>query len=215
MLRELEPDSLIIDCTTIDPKTANSNAIACKEANIRYAGASLAGGQQQSHDGMLGAIIGCPKADFDAVNTILTPCCDVIEYFGDAVAAARTKLISNFLALSTATLVVETMKVAREFNIDWEKFYKVASRGSGNSMSLQRIVPKAIEKDYSGYVFSISHAVKDFEYIADFLKHSEDASAISQLLLSIYLKALNADTGQKNISERLDPDFQRNQAKNL
>lgn len=207
----MRPGGLIIDCTTNDAETVRLNALTCKKSDMRYVEAPLAGGQQQSHDGKLGAIVGCSIDNFDAVKELLSPCCDVIERFGDVGMAAKAKLVSNFLALGTATLVVEAMKVAKTLEIDWNQFYEIAKRGSGNSMSLERIAPNATQGNYDGYVFSISNTVKDLQYITNLLKGHGDAERIAELLLDIYQKSLNSGNQNRNLSARLDPNFLTNE----
>ena len=54
----------------------------------------------------------------------------------------KAKLISNFLALGTTTLVIESLKIAKKTVINWKKFYKLSSLGSSSSKSLDRIAPK-------------------------------------------------------------------------
>ena len=77
--------------------------------------------------------MGCDEGDFADAKAILEGCCARIEWFGDIGMAAKTKLISNFLALGTATLVIESFRQAREFGVDWQKLYDLALLGSGNS----------------------------------------------------------------------------------
>ena len=199
----LEPKSIIIDCTTNELVTVKELYKKAKAAKISYAEAPLTGGQQQSKDASLGAIIGCDEDDFERVRNILSPCCEQIERLGEIGMGAKTKLISNFLALGTATLVVEAMKVAKQNGVDWEKFYKLASKGSGHSMSLDRIAPKAIEGTHDGYVFTIENTIKDMEYILSLLDDQDDAAAITEIFLKIYKNA--ADNGMKNsfLSSRL------------
>ncbi|MDC0197469.1 NAD(P)-dependent oxidoreductase [Candidatus Thioglobus sp.] len=199
----LEPKSIIIDCTTNELDTVEELYKKAKAAKISYAEAPLTGGQQQSKDASLGAIIGCDKDDFEGVKNILSPCCEQIERLGEIGMGAKTKLISNFLALGTATLVIEAMKVAKQNGVNWEKFYKLASKGSGHSMSLDRIAPKAIEGTHDGYVFTIKNTIKDMEYILSLLDDQGDAAAITEIFLEIYKNA--ADNGMKNsfLSSRL------------
>ena len=199
----LEPKSIIIDCTTNELVTVKKLYKKAKAAKISYAEAPLTGGQQQSKDASLGAIIGCDEDDFERVRNIISPCCEQIERLGEIGMGAKTKLISNFLALGTATLVVEAMKVAKQNGVDWEKFYKLASKGSGHSMSLDRIAPKAIEGTHDGYIFTIENAIKDMEYILSLFDDQGDAAAITEIFLKIYKNA--ADNGMKNsfLSSRL------------
>ena len=200
----LSPGALIIDCTTNELVTVIDLAKKAKAANLRYAEAPLTGGQQQSLEAKLGAIVGCDIGDFEIVSSILKPCCAQIERLGELGMGAKTKLISNFLALGTATLVVEAMKAANNLGVDWEKFYKLASQGSGHSMSLDRIAPKAIAGTHDGYVFTIANTVKDMEYISVLLRDQPDAAAITEVFLEIYKNAANNGMQDSFLSARLE-----------
>ena len=196
-------DTLIIDCTTNELISVKELEKKAKALKLRYVEAPLTGGQKQSWDAMLGAIVGCDKDDFELASNILKPCCAQIEWLGELGMGAKTKLVSNFLALGTATLVVEAMKSANKLGIDWEKFYKLASQGSGHSMSLDRIAPKAIEGSHDGYVFTIANTVKDMEYILALLKDQPDAAALTEVFLRIYKDAANAGMQDSFLSARV------------
>ena len=60
----------------------------------------------------------------------------------------KAKLLSNFLALGTTSLVIESLKFAKKLKIDWKNFYDLSSLGSGSSKSLDRIAPQAINNNY-------------------------------------------------------------------
>lgn len=202
----LSQSSMIVDCTTNEAATVLRLAEKARASNVRYVEAPLTGGQQQAIDAALGAIIGCDVNDFALAQSILDPCCAQIERLGDIGMGATTKLISNFLALGTATLVVEAMKAADQLGVDWEKFYSLASKGSGHSMSLDRIAPKAIAGTHDGYVFTIGNTVKDMEYISALLQDHPDAGAIARLFLRIYKDAEKAGMQDAFLSSRLAPD---------
>ena len=199
----LSQGSLVVDCTTNQPVSVKMLAAKAEAAKLRYVEAPLTGGQSQAENAKLGAILGCEVEDFEIARSLLAPCCTKIERFGNMGMGATTKLISNFLALGTATLVVEAMKLAREFNVDWEKFYELSSQGSGHSMSLDRIAPKAISGKHDGYAFTIANTVKDFEYITSMVREQPDACAIAQIFLNIYQNAAKDGMQDAFISGRL------------
>ena len=199
----LSPGSMVVDCTTNQPVSVKMLAAKAEAANLRYVEAPLTGGQSQAENAKLGAILGCDLKDFEIARSLLAPCCTKIERFGNLGMGATTKLISNFLALGTATLVVEAMKLAREFGVDWEKFYELSSQGSGHSMSLDRIAPKAISGKYDGYAFTVANTVKDFEYITTMVREHPDAHEIAQIFLDIYQNAAEDGMQDAFISCRL------------
>ena len=205
LIQTMSYNGLVIDCTTNDVDTPQIIYSKMRKAGLRYVEAPLTGGQKQALDASLGAIVGCDEHDYGEVTAVLSVCCQRMERFGEVGNGAKAKLISNFLALGTATLVVEAMKTAKLTGIDWRKFYALASQGSGHSMSLDRIAPRAIEGVFDGYVFSIANTAKDFEYICDFLPANTDAALLAKHISSIYQKAVDSGLGDNLLSERLDP----------
>lgn len=201
----LKSNTLIIDCTTNNVEAVKKFHTDAVCRGLRYTEAPLTGGKLQAETASLGAIVGCEPEQFSEIKMTLEPCCHTIERFGDVGAGATAKLISNFLAIGTATLVVEAMKAARDCAVDWEKFYKLASQGSGHSMSLDRIAPKAINGDYDGYVFSIANTLKDVSYINEFFNADKDYGKLAQLFLDIYQSSYTDGKGDKLLSNRLDP----------
>lgn len=201
----LSANTLIIDSTTNKAGATEYFQVKAASFGIRYAEAPLTGGKMQADTATLGAIVGCDLADFKDIKSVLQACCTVIERFGNVGSGAKVKLISNFLALGTATLVVETMKAARDFSIDPQKFYEVSCQGAGHSVSLDRIVPKAIKADYTGYEFSISNTLKDFSYIREILHTENDYGKLAKLFFEIYQSCESDDSMEKYLSERLDP----------
>ena len=202
----LKQTTLIVDCTTNSVKVVERFQNQATKSGYRYAEAPLTGGQQQAETASLGAMVGCSEEDFNDVSTVLKPCCQTIERMGNIGSGAKAKLVSNFLALGTATIVVEAMKAARDFGVDWEKFYNLAARGSGQSMSLDRIAPKAIKGEYESYAFTIKNTLKDLSYMSEIFDSEQDYAKITQLLKDIYQSNSNAGQAEEFISKRLKPD---------
>ena len=205
IINEILPDlktlSLLIDITT-HHETGSieiNNILNLKE--IRYVESPVMGGPVQAEEGVLGAIVGSSNENFEDAKKILKYFCKDVFHFGDIGMGAKTKLISNFLSLGTATFVIETLKAANHFNIDLNKLYDVAKLGSGNSGALNRIADKAIQGDYRGYIFSVNNTLKDFTYINNLLKELPNAEKLSSLTKSFYQDAADKGKGDLLISE--------------
>ncbi|HMB75562.1 MAG TPA: NAD(P)-dependent oxidoreductase [Kiloniellaceae bacterium] len=209
LLPHLGPDSLIVDTTTNDMDTPAELAARLTSVGAHYVEAPVAGGVKQAADGVLGAIVGCEEADFPRAEAVLTAFCRQVERFGPVGMGARTKLVSNFLALGTATLVIEAFKLARAQGVDWRKLYEIAQLGSGNSAGLKRIIGNALEGDYGGYVFTVDNTVKDMSYIARMVAESDAGDGLAASFLAIFEAAAAEGHGQRLISELLDPALAR------
>ena len=127
--------------------------------------------------------------------------CKDVYYFGSVGMGAKVKLVSNFLALGTTTFVIESIKAAKKFGIDLQKFYDVAKLGSGNSGALNRIADKVIKNDYKGYIFTVNNTLKDLTYIKQLLKEIPNAHRLSSITKSFYSDAKKKGYGELFISE--------------
>jgi 3-hydroxyisobutyrate dehydrogenase-like beta-hydroxyacid dehydrogenase len=111
----LKENALIIDCTADNLETVKELHFQATCRGLRYAESPLIGGKLQAETVDLGAIVGCDLEHFEDIQMILEPCCQTIERFGEIGAGATAKWVFNFLAIGTATLVVEAMKAARDY----------------------------------------------------------------------------------------------------
>jgi 3-hydroxyisobutyrate dehydrogenase-like beta-hydroxyacid dehydrogenase len=199
----LKEKALVIDTTTNEPEAPIRLAAKVMVAGGRYVEAPITGGVTQAANGVLGAIVACDEQDFLEAKELLSACCKQVEHFGSIGMAAKTKLVSNFLALGTATLVVETFNHARSLGVDWRKLYELAQLGSGNSSAMHRIIGNALEGDNKGYVFTNDNTLKDLSYIQKLLEDEQLDVRLAATMKSIYENTVQQGDGGRMISERL------------
>ena len=197
----LKINTMIIDITTHHSNGSIEINNLLSSNKIKYVEAPVMGGPVQAEQGILGAIVGSKKEDYQEAKNILLNFCKEAIYFGEVGKGAKAKLLSNFLSLGTTTFVIETLKAANHLNIDLQKLYDVAKLCSGNSGALNRIADKAINDDYTGYVFSVKNAVKDLTYINELMSGIPKADKLSHLTKSIYEEAVNNGKGDLLMSE--------------
>tara|TARA_B100001059_G_C17748489_1_gene535743 strand:- start:14 stop:874 length:861 start_codon:yes stop_codon:yes gene_type:complete len=198
---------LIIDLTTHDKDgtTKMKNILTTKE--ISYVFTGVMGGPAQSDKAILGGIWGGDDSLFAESEKYLSSICKNIYNFGSVEKAAKAKLLSNFLALMTTTMVIEFFKSANELDIDINLLCDVAKLGSGNSGALERISSKALLGDYKGYVFSVNNTLKDLTYINDLLKDSKNAEELSRMAKNFYESAQEKGFGDLFVSELIEKDY--------
>jgi|TARA_B110000263_G_scaffold180696_1_gene158267 3-hydroxyisobutyrate dehydrogenase-like beta-hydroxyacid dehydrogenase len=201
ILPYLKQGTLFIDITTHHATGSIEANNLLKSKKVRYIESPVMGGPVQAEEGVLGAIVGADINDISDAKDILMNFCKDVFHFGEIGIGAKTKLISNFLSLGTATFVIETLKAAKYLNIDMQKLIDVARLGSGNSGALNRIADKAIEGDYTGYIFSVNNTLKDLTYINELLKDLPNAEKLSSLTKSFYKEAADQGKGELLISE--------------
>ncbi len=203
----IQPGMLVIDTTTNTSGGPEAFSSTLARLDVTYVEAPVTGGAQQAREGVLGAIVGCDKDLPRDARDVLSCFCRQIEQFGPAGAGARAKLVSNFLALGTAALVIETFRKARALGVDWQKLYELAQHGSGKSVGLDRIAGGAVAGDFKGYKFSVDNSVKDLSYFADLAEKNSCNSDLIPALLDVFSSAASNGHGSRMISELLDPEL--------
>ena len=113
---------LVIDCTTNNYNSVLYFKKLSKIYNFNYVEAPISGGSLQAKNGSLGAFIGSNKKNFRRAKQILKPCCKRILRIGKIGMGTKAKLISNFLALGTTTLVIESLKIAKNLVLTGRNF---------------------------------------------------------------------------------------------
>ena len=194
---------LIIDCTTNDHNSVIYFEKRSKIYNFNYVEAPVSGGNLQAKNGELGAFVGSSKKNFKISKKILNPFCKKIIRIGNVGMGAKAKLLSNFLALGTASLVIESLKFAKKIQVDWKNFYDLSSLGSGSSRSLDRIAPHAINNNYDSYLFTINNTIKDFRYMLRLFDGNNDMIKITNSFLKPYIKEQKKLGHNALISHRL------------
>ncbi|MGB5214963.1 MAG: NAD(P)-dependent oxidoreductase, partial [Anderseniella sp.] len=185
----LQPGMLVIDTTTNTSGGPEAFSSTLARLDVTYVEAPVTGGAQQAREGVLGAIVGCDKDLPRDARDVLSCFCRQIEQFGPAGASARAKLVSNFLALGTAALVIETFRKARALGVDWQKLYELAQHGSGKSVGLDRIAGGAVAGDFKRYKFSIDNSIKDLSYFAELEEQNSCSSDLLPALLDVFSSA--------------------------
>ncbi len=203
LVPHLNANVLVIDTTTNEPEAPLRLAKKVTSVGARYVEAPVTGGAKQAAEGILGAIVACEEDHFPEAKSLLLSFCKQAEHFGPVGTAAKTKLVSNFLALGTATLVVETFKQARSLGVDWRKLYELAQLGSGNSSAMHRIVGNALKGDFQGYVFTNENSLKDLSYIHSLLEQEGLDVSLAATMKTLYAEAVEQGDGKRMISERL------------
>ncbi len=199
---------LVLDTGTSSVSATLVLAERLREKSVLFAEAPLAGGKAQSNAGELGAFVGADSEVFARIEPILRKFCSSALHFGPVGSGGRAKLISNYLVLGMVRSIIETFHAADSLGIDWEKFYRIICRGSGNSVALNRIIGQIVdENDYEGYVFSVRNALKDSRYIEQLIRQAGLGSSMSDSALTLFENAIAEGFGDLMISELLREDL--------
>jgi len=158
----------------------------------------------QAEEGKLNCMVGADQATFAEVKPVLEKFCENIFHVGGPGTGHKVKLVNNFLALGIAAVVCESLAACARVGIDLETFYKLISAGGANSAMFQMIVPKALEGDLTGLMFTLANAKKDIGYYQSMVASAPLAGQMGAALHQALVQANALGLGEKFVPSLIE-----------
>ena len=190
LLQAAKKGQIVIDCSTAQPESTDRIRADFEEKGVRFVDAPLARTPLQAEEGRLNCMVGADAATLAEVKPVLEKFCENIFHTGGFGTGHRMKLVNNFLAMSHAVACCEALAVCAKVGIDLEVFYKLISAGGANSAMFQMVVPKALQGDLSGLLFTLANAKKDIGY---YQQMAGGASFAGPLGAAVYQQLVQAN----------------------
>lgn len=203
ILAGIKEGAVLIDFgTSIPTSTCKIGAdLAAKGAGM--VDAPLGRTPAHAKDGLLNIMAAGDKENFEKVKPILEQQGENVFYLGALGAGHTTKLINNFMGMTTVTAMSQAFAVADRAGVDRQQLFDIMSTGPSNSPFMQFCKNYVVDNN-SDLGFSISNANKDLGY---FLKMVEDLGTRSLIAegTSANLQAsVDLNMGNGNVPEIFD-----------
>ena len=142
VLPNVRPGTLLVDCSTIDVETARDLSDLCAEKGLRYSDAPVSGGMMGAEAATLTFMVGCrDDATFADVEEAVRPMGRAVIRAGGPGAGQAAKICNNMLLGISMIGTCEAFALAEKLGLDWQKFYDIASKSSGQCWSVTTNCP--------------------------------------------------------------------------
>jgi len=135
------PGTLLIDCSTIDVKTARDVARAAQNNGKAMLDAPVSGGTGGAEAGTLTFMVGGPAEGFERAKPILEKMGRSIIHTGAAGTGQAAKICNNMILGVSMIAVSEAFVLAEKLGLDAQKLFDVSSKSSGQCWSLTSYCP--------------------------------------------------------------------------
>jgi 3-hydroxyisobutyrate dehydrogenase-like beta-hydroxyacid dehydrogenase len=180
---------IVVDCSTSEPDSSDRIRADFAKAGVAFVDAPLARTPKEAEAGKLNVMVGADPAIFDAIRPALAAFAENIVHVGAPGAGHKTKLIYNFIAMGHAAIIAEAMTACVRSGVDPGNFVKVVTAGGANSGIFQMIVPKALERDFTGLQFGIALAQKDLRYYTHLTESLNLPSLVGEAVHQSFVQA--------------------------
>lgn len=165
ILANSRPGQVILELSTVEPKTTDLIAKAAAERGVSVVDAPIGRLAAHADRGESLFMVGGTEADFQRVLPILQAMGTTIHHCGGVGTGIRTKLVNNYLAIISCQLNAEALALSQRFGLDLTKTLEVCYGTTATNGQLKINWPNKVLKGDITPGFTIDLAHKDLSLI--------------------------------------------------
>ena len=203
ILAGIKPGSVLIDFGTSIPASTQKIGKALAEKGAGMLDAPLGRTPAHAKDGLLNIMAAGDRDTFDKYEGMLKEQGENVFYLGDLGAGHVTKLINNFMGMTTVNAMSQAFAVAELAGVDKQQLYDIMSAGPSNSPFMRFCKNYAVDNN-SDLGFSINNANKDLRYFVQMVADLGSRSRIGEATSANLKEAVGKGMGNGNVPEIYD-----------
>lgn len=203
ILAGIKEGAVVIDYGTSIPDSTRKIGADLAAKGAGMIDAPLGRGPAQAKEGRLNIMAAGNKETFEKVKPVLDVQGENVFYLGELGAGHVTKLINNFMGMTTVCTMSQAFAVAERSGIDSQQLFDIMSAGPSNSPFMQFCRRYAVD-GVSDLGFTIANANKDLGYFVKMVESMGTKAPIAEGTSSNLQAALDAGMGDGNVPEIFD-----------
>ncbi|MDP5029771.1 MAG: NAD(P)-dependent oxidoreductase [Paraglaciecola sp.] len=203
ILAGIKEGAVLIDFGTSIPASTRKIGADLAKKGAGMVDAPLGRTPAHAKDGLLNIMASGDQATFDKVKPILEMQGENVFYLGALGAGHTTKLINNFMGMTTVTAMSQAFAVAELAGVDRQQLFNIMSTGPSNSPFMHFCKNYAVD-GVSDLGFSIGNANKDLGYFLEMVKDLGTRAQIAEGTSANLQAAFDAGMGNGNVPEIYD-----------
>lgn len=203
ILAGIKDGSVLIDFGTSIPASTKKIGADLAQKGVGMIDAPLGRTPAHAKDGLLNIMAAGDKATFDKYEPLLKEQGENVFYLGALGAGHTTKLINNFMGMTTVTAMSQAFAAAELAGVDRQQLYDIMSSGPSNSPFMKFCKHYAVD-NVSDLGFSINNANKDLGYFVQMMSDLGSRSLVAESTSASLQAAVDAGMGNGNVPEIYD-----------
>ena len=152
---------LIIETSTVTPRTARILNGLCRERQVRFVDAAIASGVAAMAAGQITFLVGGEPADVEQARPVLAPMARKIVHLGPAGAGMGAKVVNNAVMHAVMVVLIEAAALAARLDIPMPTLVDLLQGEEGLKRPLtHRVCERMMQGHYDGGM-SVLNARKD------------------------------------------------------
>ncbi len=195
----LPAGAVVIDSSTVSPKTARKVAKDLKAKGIGFLDAPVSGGVEGAKKGTLSIMIGGERSDYKRASDIFAAIGSQITHMGKVGQGQATKAVNQVMVAGVAQAVCTTLAFAENCNLDLKKTIEVLGAGAAGNWFLDNRGQTMI-KDEFNVGFKLQLLLKDLKICQEALQDMDTQVPLVNDCIKDYAELVKRGYGDEDIS---------------
>ena len=206
VLKNAQPGTLLIDCSTIDVETARLVATAAQARDFPMLDAPVSGGVGGAQAGTLTFMVGGSDAAFVRAKPLLEQMGKTIVHTGGPGNGQAAKICNNMILGVSMIAVSEAFVLAEKLGLDAQKLFDISSKSSGQCWSMTSYCPvpgpvptSPANRDYKAG-FTAAMMLKDLKLAQDAAAAAGATTPLGADAARVYAQYVGSGEGPRDFS---------------
>lgn len=203
LLAGMREGTVLIDFGTSIPASTCKIGADLAKKGVGMIDAPLGRTPAHAKDGLLNIMAAGDTETFEKVKPVLEQQGENVFYLGPLGAGHTTKLINNFMGMTTVCAMSQAFAVADLAGVDRQQLFDIMSAGPSNSPFMAFCKNYAVD-GVSDLGFSIANANKDLGYFLQMVEDLGSRTQIAEGTSANLQAAVDAGMGSANVPDIFD-----------
>ena len=196
---QLQPGSIVIDCSTISPKGAQQAAAQLQQMDVHYIDAPVTGGTEGARAGTLTVLVGGDAEVLAKARPVLEIIGSSIHHFGPVGCGQEAKAVNQILVAGSYAAVAEAIALGQRLGLPMKKVIAALKSGAAGSWALNHRSGSMLEEKYPlGFKMSLHR--KDLVIALEAANTVELDLPITALVKELESELINRGYGDEDVS---------------
>ena len=196
---QLRAGSVVLDCSTIAPATAQRCSDRLARQNVHYLDAPVTGGTEGAKRGSLTVLVGGASEILERVRPILEVIGGSIHHFGGVGRGQQVKAVNQVLVAGSYAAVAEAMALGQHLDLPMPQVINALKTGAAGSWALEHRSTAMLNGNYP-LGFRVSLHRKDLGIALEAAKAVQLDLPVTSLVEQLELDLIQNGYGDEDVS---------------
>lgn len=188
VLEGAQPESILIDMSSIAPLASQKIAAACQEKGVKMIDAPVSGGEPKAIDGTLSIMVGGEEEVFKRVYDILMQMGASAVYCGSIGAGNTTKLANQVIVALNIAAVSEAFMLSTKAGVEPQRVFDAIKGGLAGSTVMNAKIPMILERNFDPgfkidlHIKDLNNAIETAHEVGAYLPLTAEVMEMLQML---------------------------------